>query len=104
MRGPSRPTKNISEAEFHRVAAREFREVLEHFRKPSGVLMVHDKIVYGPPGDEEWVKVRAFMNSKFPAESPCSMCQGISCGMVWYSLKNSEVRCVKCFTPADPWE
>jgi hypothetical protein len=60
------------------------------------------KILYGPPSEEEWVKVRAFMNSKFPAESPCSMCQGISCGMVWFSIKNKEVRCVKCFTPAEP--
>ena len=62
------------------------------------------KIVYGPKGEEEWVNVRNNRNKRFRARGPCSICNALTCAMVWYSIKTKEVRCMKCFTPADPWE
>lgn len=49
--------------------------------------------------DGEWVKVRNFMNKRFNASGLCEICTGLSCGMVWYSIKTKAIRCVKCFTP-----
>ena len=57
------------------------------------------KIVYGPVGEEVWANVRNFMNTKFCAQGPCSLCRATNCGMVWYSIKTKEVRCMECFTP-----
>lgn len=52
-----------------------------------------DKLLYL----NEWVKVRNFMNKRFSAAAPCSMCKKFSCSLVWYNIKTREVRCLKCF-------
>ena len=46
---------------------------------------------------DEWVKVRNMMNKRFRAGSPCSVCRKMFCGMVWYSIKSHQVRCLGCF-------
>jgi Zn ribbon nucleic-acid-binding protein len=53
----------------------------------------HSKIIYAG----EWVRVRNFMNKRFHAAAPCSMCRRLSCSVVWYSVKTGEVRCLGCF-------
>lgn len=55
--------------------------------------------------DGEWVKVSNFRNKHFPGGSPCSVCRYATCGQVWRNFKTNEVRCLKCFTPAEyaPW-
>ena len=45
----------------------------------------------------EWVRVRNFMNKRFDASRPCSMCRRMSCATVWFSIATKEVRCFKCF-------
>jgi hypothetical protein len=47
----------------------------------------------------EWVRVRNMMNRRFRADSPCELCGRFACTTVWYSLKTSRVRCLKCFDP-----
>jgi hypothetical protein len=48
---------------------------------------------------DQWVRVRNFMNPRFPAASPCSICLRAACEMVWYSIRTGEVKCMRCFTP-----
>ncbi len=55
--------------------------------------MVRGKMLYSG----QWVKVRNMMNKKFAAGAPCSICRKMSCGMVWWSIKSKEVRCLGCF-------
>jgi len=63
--------------------------------------MTASKIVYCG----EWVRVRALMNKRFPADRPCSRCRRLACATVWYSIRSGEVRCFKCFdAEAEHWE
>jgi hypothetical protein len=53
------------------------------------------KTVYGG----QWVRVANMRNKRFHADGPCSICQRLTCGTVWYSIETEEVRCEGCFTP-----
>jgi len=55
------------------------------------------KIVY----DGEWIRVRNLMSSRAHAQRPCSLCRGLKCEPVWYSIQTGEVRCLKCWSPTD---
>lgn len=45
----------------------------------------------------EWVRVRAMMNRRFPAERPCELCGRMACATVWYSIRSGATRCLRCF-------
>jgi hypothetical protein len=57
---------------------------------------VTPKIVY----DKEWVKT-CMTSKQFSCTGYCTVCNRMTAGWMWHSIKSGESVCGDCFTPRD---